>query len=322
MSAFASDSFDAEAYSSKRPAYPRALYDYIDGCTRSPSSASPRTCVDLGCGPGLSTFPFLEYFDKVIGIEPGQGMVKLARDLLSRRPEADQARMRFQVGTAEDLSGIVKEDHSVDLVVACTSAHWFKDPLAVYREISRILKPSGSFFFFTYSTLHFPNHPEFERLLPDFNDGILGPYWSEPGHKLSETLLAQYPLPFPSNFSKSENEAQAITGRFDSTSFERSFFLCDSTTPLPSLRLQDEEKQVKINRFDNDSSRMIRRQWNLGQVEDLLNTWSGSHSWNRDHPGRDCAKEFGDKLREAGWEDGREYEVVWEVGCLFGKTRK
>lgn len=43
----------------------------------------------------------------------------MARDLLSRRPEADQARMRFEVGTAEDLSGIIKEDHSVDLVVAC-----------------------------------------------------------------------------------------------------------------------------------------------------------------------------------------------------------
>ncbi|GAA5906646.1 class I SAM-dependent methyltransferase [Sporobolomyces salmoneus] len=322
MASFSEQSFDAQGYSSNRPSYPPALYSYIADCTRSPASSSdsPRTVVDLGCGPGLSSFGFLDHFDSVIGVEPGEGMVQVAREILQQQPKDVQERMRFEQGTAEDLSLIVKEDASVDLVVACTSAHWFKDPLAVYRELARVLKPNGSFFFFTvqtYSTLHFPHKPEFESLLPQFSDEILGPYWSEPGHRISETLLAAYPLPYASNFP---DHGVDVTARFDPDTFKRSFFLVSKETPLPPLIPKEVEREgLEVDRFDNDPSRMLRRIWGLEEVKNLLNTWSASHSWNQAHPGRDCAGEFVERLKEAGWREGEEHEVVWEIGTLYGR---
>ncbi|GAA5956136.1 hypothetical protein JCM3765_005462 [Sporobolomyces pararoseus] len=328
MASFSETSFDAAGYSSNRPSYPPALYSYIANCTRPvssiESSVTPRVCVDLGCGPGLSTFGFLSSefnFDLVIGVEPGEGMVKVANRLLQDRKssEGEQVggnRIKFQQGTAEDLSSIISKDETVDLVVACTSAHWFKDQLKVYQEIARVLKPSGSFFFFTYSTLHFPTKPEFESLVREFNNDILGPYWSEPGHKLSETLLAQYPLPFESNFPQHLD----ITLKFDSKSFVRSFFLKSKETLLPEL-VKEEEGLIKVERFDNDQTRMLRRVWDLEKVKNLLGTWSASHSWNQKHPGRNCAAEFVEKLKEAGWKEGEEYEVVWEIGTLYGRKK-
>ncbi|GAA5997774.1 hypothetical protein JCM5350_003052 [Sporobolomyces pararoseus] len=325
MASFSETSFDAAGYSSSRPSYPPAFYSYIANCTRptEPSSSSlPRVCVDLGCGPGLSTVGFLSSefnFDQIIGIEPGQGMVKVANSLLEQQPEEVKKRIKFEQGTAEDLSLIIPENESVDLVVACTSAHWFKDQLRVYKEISRILKPGGSFFFFTYSIPHFPTKPEFESLLPEFNYQTLGPYWSEPGHKISETLLAQYPLPYFSNFPNHPE----ITREFDPESFSRSFFLVSKESKLPELIETEvrEEKGLKIERFDNDEERMLRRKWDLEKVKNLLATWSAAHTWNEKHPGRDCASEFAEKLKKAGWKDGEEYEVVWEIGSLYGRKK-
>jgi len=126
---------------------------------------------------------------------------------------------------------------------------------------------------------------------------MLGPYWSEPGHHISETLLASYPLPFRSNFPDQNDNFD-----FDEKTFKRSFFLKDETTPSPDLiPTEVEEEGLQIDRFNyplEDNDRFLKRNWNLNQVENLLNTWSAAHSWNKDHPGRDCAREFGKNLRE------------------------
>lgn len=82
-----------------------------------------------------------------------------------------------------------------------------------------------------------------------------------------------------------------------------------------------EEKGLKIERFDNDQERMLRRKWDLEKIKNLLGTWSAAHTWNEKHPGRDCASEFAEKLKKAGWKDGEEYEVVWEIGSLYGRKK-
>lgn len=45
-------------------------------------------------------------------------MVKVANHLLERQPEDIKKKIRFEQGTAEDLSLIIPENESVDLVVA------------------------------------------------------------------------------------------------------------------------------------------------------------------------------------------------------------
>jgi hypothetical protein len=82
-----------------------------------------------------------------------------------------------------------------------------------------------------------------------------------------------------------------------------------------------EDERLRVKRYDNDQERMLRRVWGLEEVKNLLNTWSGASDWNADHPGRNCAGEFVEKLKEAGWKDGEEHEVVWEIGALFGRKK-
>ena len=68
----------------------------------------------------MSTFEFVEGFDRVVGLDPGAGMVKAARDILEERMAkgfAEGKEVKFEQGKGEDLKGIVG-DGEVDLVVA------------------------------------------------------------------------------------------------------------------------------------------------------------------------------------------------------------
>lgn len=121
MSTFSKAGFDAIKYAACRPSYPPQLYAHIlNHHGPAPTSPRPTTLLDLGCGPGLSTFEFVEGFDRVVGLDPGAGMVKAARDILGERRAggfAEGKEVRFEQGKGEELSGIVGVGE-VDLVVA------------------------------------------------------------------------------------------------------------------------------------------------------------------------------------------------------------
>lgn len=81
--------------------------------------------MDLGCGPGLSLFPFAYHFEKLMGTDPSPGMIGEAQGAWeawkkmqdgSKQLKADQA--IFKMLSAEKLTGI--EDESVDLITAAT----------------------------------------------------------------------------------------------------------------------------------------------------------------------------------------------------------
>lgn len=123
MSTFSKAGFNAVAYASCRPQYPPALYGHIlsnFGPASATTSSRPTALLDLGCGPGLSTFEFVPAFDKVTGLDPGKGMVDAARGILAERTakgEFEGKTIEFNQGKGEALGGLV-EDGSVDLVIA------------------------------------------------------------------------------------------------------------------------------------------------------------------------------------------------------------
>ncbi|GAA5863000.1 hypothetical protein JCM8547_003644 [Rhodosporidiobolus lusitaniae] len=211
MATFAKKSFDAAAYAASRPTYPPQLFTHVLSTVPTLSSSrSPRTLLDLGAGPGLSTFdfsPFLDHpnarFDRVIGVDPSPNMVQTARKILEEkraRGELGKAKeWRFEVGRSDKLDGVV-EDASVDLAIAGQAAHWF-DPVGTYRELARVLKPGGAFAFWGYGEFFFPNRPELSTLIPPYSAGTLGPFWEQPGRSIVEALLT--PFPFPSPLSSS-----------------------------------------------------------------------------------------------------------------------
>jgi len=115
-------------YRSARPGYPPELVATLAELV----GLTPDWVVaDLGSGTGLSTKPFLEYGNTVVGVEPNQAMRKAGEDFLH-----EYSHFRSQAGAAE-ATGLPAA--SVDLVIAAQAFHWFDVP-ETHAECLRILR--------------------------------------------------------------------------------------------------------------------------------------------------------------------------------------
>ncbi|HUF03637.1 MAG TPA: class I SAM-dependent methyltransferase [Aridibacter sp.] len=120
-----------ENYVRYRPGYPETMLEvFLEEMGLVPSSF----VVDIGCGPGQSSVPFLEFGCKVCGVEPNEFMRNAAAEIL-----AGYERFEAVEGNAH-ATGL--EDKSVDVAVAAQAFHWFNDEETV-SEFGRILKPGG-----------------------------------------------------------------------------------------------------------------------------------------------------------------------------------
>src|SRR5579863_575518 len=96
----------------------------------------PTSFLDIGCGTGRllraagARWPEAQ----LLGVDPAQGMVEIARQLT---PHATITR-----GLAESLP---LPDASVDLAVSTMSFHHWHDHTAAARQIVRVLRPHGHF---------------------------------------------------------------------------------------------------------------------------------------------------------------------------------
>jgi ubiquinone/menaquinone biosynthesis C-methylase UbiE len=92
--------------------------------------------LDVGCGTGrlLRAAALRWPAARLIGVDPAEGMVAVARQLT---PGATLAR-----GLAEALP---LPDASVDLALSTLSFHHWRDQTAGVREIARVLRPGGHF---------------------------------------------------------------------------------------------------------------------------------------------------------------------------------
>jgi SAM-dependent methyltransferase len=120
-------SFDraAEEYERGRPGYAEAALDALG----LPANAH---VLDLAAGTGKLTRQLVRRFERVVAVEPLDGMRKLLERLV---PEADVRR-----GTAEDIP---LEDAEVDAAFVGEAFHWFTGPLALV-ELARVLRPGGT----------------------------------------------------------------------------------------------------------------------------------------------------------------------------------
>lgn len=93
--------------------------------------------VDVGGGYGRLSKFLVNYADKVILAEPSQQQLDIAKDFLKDTPQVEQKLLQ-----AGDLT---LKDASVDLVMIVRVLHHIPDPKPEFEEISRILKPGGTF---------------------------------------------------------------------------------------------------------------------------------------------------------------------------------
>jgi len=87
----------------------------------------------LGCGTGEESMLLREYgAADLVGVDLSSESIKLAS---STYPEHD-----FQVA---DMHSLPFEDSSFDFVYSSLAVHYSSNPLSVYKEIARVLKPGG-----------------------------------------------------------------------------------------------------------------------------------------------------------------------------------
>jgi ubiquinone/menaquinone biosynthesis C-methylase UbiE len=133
----------AERYDSFRPRPPVVLLDWLPWLARV---TRPNLVVDLGSGTGLSTKPWAERAEAVVGVEPNDAMRMYAASSI------DAENVRFSDGSAYD-TGL--PDGSADIVTCSQSLQWM-EPTATFAEVARILRPGGVFAAYQYESLQTP----------------------------------------------------------------------------------------------------------------------------------------------------------------------
>lgn len=123
----------SDLYDAARPTPPTALIDMVKQIGQVSSGIR---VVDLGCGTGLSTFVWAKDAEEVIGIEPSEDMLTVAKSKTASYPN-----IHFIQAFSHNLP---LEDQSVDIVCCSQSMHWM-EPNSTLAEVNRILKKGGQF---------------------------------------------------------------------------------------------------------------------------------------------------------------------------------
>jgi len=91
---------------------------------------------DIGCGPGTAARHAASLGASVVGIDPAPVMLRFARALTRRSPQA----VRYVQGSAEALP---LPDSSVSVAWSIACVHHWADVDAGLREARRVLQPGG-----------------------------------------------------------------------------------------------------------------------------------------------------------------------------------
>lgn len=100
------------------------------------------TVLDVGAGTGILAIEFARGIPgvQVIGLDLSDAALELARE--NAQESGVSSRVSFEKGDAEDMPF---ENDAFDLVISSNTLHLVKNPIEMFDEIHRVLKPEGRF---------------------------------------------------------------------------------------------------------------------------------------------------------------------------------
>jgi ubiquinone/menaquinone biosynthesis C-methylase UbiE len=100
--------------------------------------------LEIGYGSGILLPQLSQHCDELHGIDP-----HTQSDAVTQSVEQNGVRVQLKTSGAESMP---YPDNSFDAAIAVSALEFVHDLEAVYREVKRILKPDGRFFFVTPGT--------------------------------------------------------------------------------------------------------------------------------------------------------------------------
>jgi SAM-dependent methyltransferase len=165
----------AARYAEARPRYPAALFEWL-----ARQCAGHALCWDAGCGNGQASVALAAHFAHVHATDPSAEQVAHAHA---------HERVAYRVEPAERCS---LGDGAAQLATIAQAMHWVELD-AYYAEVRRVLAPGGVFATWCYGLMRIA--PEFDALVAELYEPVLGPYWAPERH-LVDTGYATLPFPF------------------------------------------------------------------------------------------------------------------------------
>ena len=148
----------SKLYSTFRPTYPQALYDFIFSHVDRYDLAW-----DAGTGNGQAARDLAKRFNHVE-----------ATDISPRQLENAAPSERITYSMAGEVTTL--QSKSVDLVTVAQAIHWF-DCDKFYQEVRRVAKPNALLAVWGYGLLRI--HPDIDAKIDHFYIAVVGPYWDK-----------------------------------------------------------------------------------------------------------------------------------------------
>ncbi len=165
----------AQDYQKYRPVYPEDLYRYLASQSKNHTLAW-----DCATGNGQAAHALVSYFSKIIATDASKKQIDSA---------VQHEKIEYRVARAED-SGL--QAASIDLITVAQAIHWF-DHACFYKEVKRVLKPSGLIAVWVYG-LHQVN-AQLDSVIHRYYADVLGSYWP-PERQFVDEKLNTLPFPF------------------------------------------------------------------------------------------------------------------------------
>ena len=121
----------ADLYGSARPGYPDAL---VHDVTTFAALAPGDDVLEVGCGPGQATASFAKGGYRLLALDPGDALIRVARERLAGSPNVS-----FVVSPFETFES---PGRPFKLVFAAQSWHWIA-PAISFPKAAEMLAPDG-----------------------------------------------------------------------------------------------------------------------------------------------------------------------------------
>ena len=153
-------------YEKRRPNYGIQLFEDV---IKYSAITSSKSIIEIGCGTGQATEPFLSTNCKVTAVELGENLASYTRGKFNEYKTLNVLQCSF-----EDYEC---DDNKFDMLYSASAFHWIPDEIG-YKKAYRIIKKGGTIaLFWNKPSVNSKDNPLYKKIQLIYNQFL--PHWSQ-----------------------------------------------------------------------------------------------------------------------------------------------